>query len=65
MEISVEQRSILAENRKRGWAEVDATCPPHIAKRIIEFRCKAMDIPVPSNDDADTLADARMRALLS
>jgi hypothetical protein len=64
MQRTIEHRAILQENRVHGWSEVDETCPPHIAARIIEFRCKKLRIPVPSTSKDDVLADARMKASL-
>ena len=63
---ATESRSILSENRQRGWKEVDSSCPAHIAKRIIEFRSKALGIAIaPAPASGDDLADARMRAALT
>jgi hypothetical protein len=62
-----ESRSLLAENRAMGWTFVDPSCPPHIAKKIIEFRSKQLGVYAEPalTLTLDDIEDARMRAALA
>jgi hypothetical protein len=50
-----------------GWTFVDPSCPPHIAKKIIEFRSKQLGVYAEPalTLTLDDIEDARMRAALA